>query len=85
MHKIISLSHIPQQDVKEVVEQHFNKSSIFSYFFCKKKKKNPQNYQKQLIGAIELNKISNEGTEVYITLFTPQECILYIQFRSNAQ
>ena len=39
MHKIISLSHIPQQDVKEVVEQHFNKSSIFSYFFWKKKKK----------------------------------------------
>ena len=84
MHKIISLSHIPLQDIEEVVEQHFNKSSIFSYFFLKKKKKT-QNYQKQLIGAIELNKISNEGTEVYITLFTPQECILYIQFRSNAQ
>ena len=39
MHKIISLSHIPQQDVKEVVEQNFNNSSIFSNFFLKKKKK----------------------------------------------
>ena len=40
MHKIISLSHIPLQDIEEVVKQHFNKSSIFSYFFWKKKKKN---------------------------------------------